>query len=90
MRLKELRDEFINNIEKVAKNKLTLDNMIMFNKPVYISASTYWDSLIISDNGQEIFLTNEDEDVCDLVTLTIDILAEIADIIEDGNYKIEE
>lgn len=94
-RLKELRNEFINNIENVAKSKLTRDNEIVFNEPVCLSSDTYWDDrklgvMIIGEIGQVFLLAQDYEDVANLVSLTTDTLAEIADIIECGNYKIKE
>lgn len=94
-KLKELRTEFIDKIEKVAKSKLTTDNMIVFNESVYLSDDTYKndnsiDAMIIGDNGEEIILLQEDEEIGDLIGLTTDTLAEIADIIESGYYEIEE
>lgn len=94
-RLKDLRNEFIDNIEKVAKSKLTLDNEIVFNNPICVSSDTYWDNrkvdaMIIGDNGQVFILAEDHEDIGNLVSLTTETLAEIADIIECGNYEIVE
>lgn len=94
-RLKELRNEFIDIIEKVAKSKLTLDNEIVFNNPIYVSSDTYWDdrkldAMIIGDIGQVFILAEDHEDIGSLVSLTTETLAEIADIIECGNYEIVE
>lgn len=94
-RLKDLRNEFIDIIEKVAKSKLTLDNEIVFNNPIYVSSDTYWDdrkldAMIIGDIGQVFILAEGHEDIGSLVSLTTETLAEIADIIECGNYEIVE
>ena len=40
-------------------------------------------------NGEEIILLQEDEEFGNLIGLTTDMIAEITDIIEHGDYEIE-
>lgn len=94
-KLAELRNEFINTIESIAKSKLTLDNMIVFDNPVYMADDTYYsddnvDAMALGDNGEQITMWSEDEEVGSLVGLTTESLAEIADILENGAYSIDE
>lgn len=92
--LAAMRNEFINTISRIAKGKLTADNMIVFNEPLYLSDDTYYnddcvDALIVGDNDVEIIALNGDEEVNDLAGLTTGTLAKIADLMENGEFEIE-
>lgn len=69
--------------------------MIIFNEPIYLYGDAYKnddsiDAMFIDDFYEEIILLQEGEEISNLIGLTTDTLAEIADIIENGEYEIEE
>jgi 16S rRNA G966 N2-methylase RsmD len=94
-KLKELKNEFINTIESAAKKKLTSDNIIVFNDPVYYADDTYEnddciDAMALGDNGEEIVIIQETDERGNLTDLNADMLAEIADIMVTQNYELSE
>lgn len=89
-----LVNEFISIIDKSARRKLTTDNIIVFNDPIYFSDDEYEnddyiDALVLDEDGEEIILVKEEEQRGNLCDLPADMLAEMADKMENKEYKVE-
>lgn len=94
-KLVELRNSFVETIENAATSKLTPDNTIVFNEPLCVVHESYdtcewFTEISLGDNEKELLLSDNGTKTSILVELDTDTLAQIADIIQNGEYSVED
>ena len=91
-----LRTEISKEIESVVKRELATDAFLMvFDDSVYLfdgitNTELCVNGIMLSKDGSEVILLQEDEELGTLTDVCLDTLADIADVLERGDYEVEE
>lgn len=91
-----LRTEISKEIENIAKRELGTDMyLIVFDNSVYLfdeitNADLTIDGITLSEDGSEVILLQEGEELGMLCDVCLDTLAEVAGVLQRGDYEVDE